>query len=115
VESGFRPDFILWLLRAEQQTIVFLDPKGLRNFTDTFNNPKVQLARGIKALEKNLNRPDIRLESYLLSQTPRNGLRWPSPTDLTRPAKTAEYLDHHILLAKDEPATYIQTLIEQLR
>src|SRR5262249_22613445 len=39
-ESGFRPDFILWLLREAQQTIVFIDPKGLRNFTDNFNNPK---------------------------------------------------------------------------
>ena len=115
VESGFRPDFMLWLLREQQQTIVFLDPKGLRNFTDTFNNPKVQLARGIKELEKNLNRPGIRLESYLISQTPRNGLRWPSPTDPTQPAKAAEYRDHHILLAKDEPTTYIQTLMAQLQ
>jgi len=113
-ESGFRPDFILWLLRQDQQTIAFLDPKGLRNFTDTFNNPKVQIARGIKELEKNLKRDDIRLESYLISQTPRHQLRWPSPSDPTRQAKAAEYLAHHILLAKDEPDHYIQTLIERL-
>lgn len=50
-ESGFRPDFILWLLRGDQQTIVFLDPKGLRNFTDCFNNEKVKLARKIKDLD----------------------------------------------------------------
>lgn len=115
VESGFRPDFILWLLREQQQTIVFLDPKGLRNFTDTFNNPKVQLARGIKELEKKLNRPEIRLESYLISQTLRNKLRWLSPTAPARDANAAEYLEHHILLAQDEPMTYIQTLIEQLQ
>ena len=27
-ESGFRPDFILWLLHEDRQTIAFLDPKG---------------------------------------------------------------------------------------
>ena len=47
-ESGFRPDFILWLLKDDYQTICFLDPKGLRNFTDNFNNPKIQLAGRIK-------------------------------------------------------------------
>lgn len=99
----------------DQQTIAFLDPKGLRNFTDTFNNPKVQIARGIKDLEKNLKRDDIRLESYLISQTPRNQLRWPSPSDPTRQAQAAEYLAHHILLAKDEPDHYIQTLLERLQ
>lgn len=114
-ESGFRHDFILWLVGKKRQTIVFLDPKGLRNFTDTFNNPKIQLARSIKELEKNLNRDDIRLESYLISQTLRNQLRWPSPSNGTRDARPEEYLEHHILLAKDDPNGYIQTLIERVQ
>ncbi len=113
-ETGFRPDFILWLLNRKRQTIAFIDPKGLRNFTDTFNNPKVQLARKIKQLEKDLERDDIRLESYLISQTFRNNLRWPSPRDTTRQATAAEYAEHHILCAKDEPDTYIRELITAL-
>ena len=78
VESGFRPDFVLWLLTDDHQTIGFIDPKGLRNFTDNFNNPKVQFFRRIKKLEADLKRPEIRLESFLLSQTQRHDLRWPS-------------------------------------
>lgn len=113
-ESGFRPDFILWLLGAGRQTIVFLDPKGLRNFTDNFQNPKVQLARAIKVLEKNLQRPEIRLESFLISQTNRHQLRWPGPNDSAREATPKEYKEQHIFLAKDEPETYIQDLLSGL-
>lgn len=113
-ESGFRPDFILWLVHEDQQTIAFLDPKGLRNFTDNFRNPKVQLARKIKELELQLKRNDIRLESFLISQTYRNQLRWQSPGDVTQEATVAEYKEHHILLAKDEPTTYVNDLILSL-
>ena len=114
-ESGFRPDFILWLLHKDRQTIAFLDPKGLRNFTDAFNNPKIQLAPRIKDLEKNLKRADIRLESYLISQTYRHQLRWPSPHDPKRDASAGEYQEHHILCAKDEPDTYVRDLITSLQ
>lgn len=54
-ESGFRPDFILWLSREDRQSIAFLDPKGLRNFTDNFNNPKIQLCRRVKELISELS------------------------------------------------------------
>jgi len=113
-ESGFRPDFILWLLKDEHQTICFLDPKGLRNFTDNFNNPKIQLARRIKELESNLKRTDIQLESFLISQTFRHQLRWPSPSDTNRDATPEDCSRHHILCAKDEPDTYVPTLLGNL-
>ncbi|MBI5815432.1 MAG: DEAD/DEAH box helicase family protein [Nitrospinae bacterium] len=109
-ESGFRPDFILWLLRGNHQTIAFIDPKGLRNFTDNFNNPKIRLSQKIKELEKNLKRSDIRLESYLISQTHRHDLRWPSPNDGRRQATAEEYKAHHIFFAKDDPGKYIEEL-----
>ena len=95
-KAGFRPDFILWLVRDSHQTIAFLDPKGMRNFTDTFNNPKVQFFRRIKELEKLLKRDEIRLESFLLSQTYRDELR---------------YRSHHILCAKDDSYTHVKDLI----
>ena len=113
-ESGFRPDFILWLLKDEHQTICFLDPKGLRNFTDNFSNPKIRLARRIKELESNLKRADIQLESFLISQTFRHHLRWPSPSDTNRDANAEDFSQHHILCAKDEPDTYVRTLLDNL-
>lgn len=114
-ESGFRPDFILWLLQEKQQTIVFIDPKGLRNFTDNFNNPKVQLFRRVKDLQANLKREDIRLESFLISQTHRNDLRWPSPSAPDQRARAPEYRSCHILCAKDDPDTYVRDLFAMLQ
>jgi hypothetical protein len=114
MESGFRPDFILWLLWEQQQTIAFIDPKGLRNFTDNFNNPKVQLFRRIKDLQTTLKREDIRLESFLIAQTHRNELRWPSPSAPDQRASASEYRGHHILCAKDDPDTYVRDLFTVL-
>ena len=35
-EAGnFHPDFILWLLTAGQQEVIFVDPKGIRNLRGT--------------------------------------------------------------------------------
>ncbi len=117
-EAGFRPDFILWLLTEDQpvkQRIAFIDPKGLRNFTDTFNNPKVRFSRRIKELQVHLKRSDITLESFLISQTYRHDLRWPSPMDPNRQADASAYRDHHILCAKDDPGTYVRELIGRLQ
>jgi len=113
--SEFRPDFVLWLLNENRQTIAFIDPKGLRNFTDNCINPKVQFFRRIKEKEKDLKRGDIRLESYLISQTYRNQLRWPSPRNSKQQATSDDYRAHHILCAKDEPATYVSDLILSLQ
>jgi hypothetical protein len=116
-EAGFRPDFILWLLaegKPVTQTIAFLDPKGLRNFTDNFNNPKVQFFKRIKDLQLHLKREDIRLESYLISQTYRHDLRWPNPADPKKQADASTYGAHHILSAKDDPSTYVHDLVKNL-
>ena len=117
-EAGFRPDFILWVLNEDQrvkQRIAFIDPKGLRNFTDAFNNPKVQFFRRIKELQILLKREDIKLESFLISQTYRNDLRWPSQADPKRHADADEYRANHILSAKDDPAAYVRDLIRLLQ
>lgn len=113
-ESGFRPDFILWLLKDGHQTIAFIDPKGMGRFTDNFSNPKVQFARKIKQLESELKRNDIRLESFLLSQTHRHDLRWPKPGESGVQATVEDYRHHHVLFAVDNPPEYVRELISAL-
>lgn len=111
-QSGFRPDFVLWLLNGDMQVIVFLDPKGLVHLSGEFRNDKVQFARVVKEWEQGkLKRDDIRLESFIISQTSRSKLNWGSPTDSKKPASAADYHEHHILLAIDEPDVYIERLI----
>jgi len=63
---GFYPDFIMWLRKGNKQTLVFVDPKGIRN-TGNFNDEKIQLHKNIKEIEAAINVPELRLESYILS------------------------------------------------
>jgi hypothetical protein len=60
---GYYPDFIMWRRKKDKQTIVFIDPKGIRNLEDD----KVQLHKNIKELEKTIGKKDIRLESFIIS------------------------------------------------
>lgn len=113
-ESGFRPDFVLWLLKGSQQTIAFIDPKGMRNFTDNFNNPKVQFAKKIKQLQADLKRDDICLESFLLSQTHRHDLRWPKPGETGKQATVDDYRQYHILFTVENPPEYVRELVSAL-
>jgi hypothetical protein len=114
-ERSFRPDFILWLVNGDSQTIAFLDPKGMRNLTDNFSNPKVRMARVIKDLERDIPKTaNVRLESYLISQTHRDKLRWPSVDGSGLDARLEEYRANHILMAKDEPEDYVAQLLAEL-
>jgi len=78
------------------------------------NPQKVQLFCRIKDLQAALKRSDIRLESFLISQTYRNDLRWPSPSVSDQQARASEYRDHHILCAKDDPDAYVRDLMFQV-
>lgn len=62
-----------------------------------------------------LKREGIRLESFLISQTYRHDLRWPSPADPKKQADATAYRAHHILCAKDDPNTYVRELVASLQ
>ncbi|MDP2180996.1 MAG: DEAD/DEAH box helicase family protein [Actinomycetota bacterium] len=68
-EAGnFHPDFILWLIDGEQQHVVFVDPKGVRNVP--VSDPKVRFHESVKRIEERLGDPDISLHSFIVSNTP---------------------------------------------
>jgi hypothetical protein len=75
-EGGrFFPDFILWLIDADLQHILFVDPKGLEvGSGDIDADPKVSFCQNIKSYEETLNqranRDDVRLHAFILSTTP---------------------------------------------
>jgi hypothetical protein len=41
ITSGFYPDFIIWLKKGNEQHMIFLDPKGIRNI-DNFDDDKIK-------------------------------------------------------------------------
>ena len=68
--KGFYPDFILWIVKEDQQIIDFIDPKGLV-FVDK-NDEKLKLYEDIKNIESTLNQStglNVKLNSFILSIT----------------------------------------------
>ena len=73
-EAGnFHPDFILWLLAGDQQQVIFVDPKGIRNLGPT--DPKIQFYETIKEIEQRLANADVHLHSFIISNTPSFAMR----------------------------------------
>ena len=82
--KGFYPDFILWIVKKDQQIIDFIDPKGLV-FVDK-NDEKLKLYEDIKNIESDLNQStglNVILNSFILSITEFNQLfkNWGVPKE----------------------------------
>ncbi|MBM7581854.1 superfamily II DNA or RNA helicase [Caldicoprobacter guelmensis] len=105
--ARFYPDFIMWLKKGERQTIVFIDPKGLEH-DKSLDNEKILFAGGcldnsddivtIKTIERKINNPKIRLESFILSITPYREL----VEGLAKKPSKDDYERHHVLFLDDE-------------
>jgi len=73
-EGGFYPDFLLWIVEGQRQTLAFVDPKGLRN-VEGLTDPKVKLHHNIRELESELGQ-EVQLRSFLVSNTSRADIHW---------------------------------------
>jgi len=96
--SGFYPDFIVWIREGDNQTIAFIDPKGIR-MKGNFNDEKIELHRVIKDIEKKLNNPKVRLESFILSVSRYHDIK---ETFEDGKRKKEEFEEHHVLFMEDE-------------
>ncbi len=104
-EAGnFHPDFILWLIAAGRQHVVFVDPKGIRNLGPS--DPKISFYQTVKEIEKRLSEPSVRLESFIVSNTPSHTMKM-----LWRMEKE-EMAKRHILFQEEDKATYVRKLLE---
>lgn len=103
--SGFYPDFIMWVRKGNEQTIVFIDPKGIRN-SGNFNDEKIQLHKNIKEIEKKIKAPKLRFESFILSVSKYKdiGSLWQRPKQ--------EFEENHILFMED--SDFIKKLFQKL-
>jgi hypothetical protein len=106
-EAGnFHPDFILWLLVSDEQHVIFVDPKGIRNLGPT--DPKIQFYQTIKEIEQRLGDTNVHLESFIVSNTPSHTMRmlW----GMEKSALTAR----HILFQEEDAGTYVRTMLERV-
>lgn len=75
-EAGnFYPDFILWLLHAGKQYVTFVDPKGLLHVNGA-DDPKIRFYKTIKETEEELGDPDVVLNSFIISPTAHEQVKW---------------------------------------
>ncbi len=95
--SKFYPDFIMWIKQEKKQIIVFVDPKGLEH-TKGLNDEKIKFKDDIKQIEEKLGDNNIKLESFILSQTSYNDLITGSDP---YPSKE-EFMENHVLFLEDE-------------
>lgn len=69
VDSGFYPDFILWIVKENHQYVTFIDPHGLVH-ARSFIDDKVTLFKTLKQdIQNELGDADLTLDSYILSPT----------------------------------------------
>lgn len=103
--SGYYPDFILWRKKRDKQSLVFIDPKGIRHVEDE----KVQLCKTIKDLEKTINKKDLTLESFVLSVSKYDDIK----KTYAYTSKDKEDLEKdHVLFIKDDEEKAIEKLFE---
>jgi hypothetical protein len=106
-EAGnFYPDFILWLLVGPQQHVIFVDPKGIRNLGPT--DPKVQFHHTIKEIEQRLGDASVRLQSFIVSNTPSHKMKMLWRMD--KSTMTAR----HILFQEEDKDTYVRMMLESV-
>jgi hypothetical protein len=104
-EAGnFHPDFILWLVEGAGQHVVFVDPKGIRNLGPT--DPKIRFHETIKEIERRLGDASVRLESFIVSNTPSATMRrqWGM--------EKAEMQERHIVFQEEDSETYVGSMLE---
>ncbi|MFH1011368.1 MAG: DEAD/DEAH box helicase, partial [bacterium] len=104
-EAGnFHPDFILWLLAGNQQQVIFVDPKGIRNLGPS--DPKIQFYETVKEIEQRLANADVHLHSFIISNTPSFAMRM-----LWRMEKE-EMQKRHILFQEEDRESYIRSMLD---
>lgn len=107
-EAGnFHPDFILWLLAEGKQHVIFVDPKGIRNLGPT--DPKIQFHETIKEIERRLCDATMRLESFIVSNTPSTTMQMLWNMD------KVEMQQKHIVFQEEDKGSYVKSIIEVAR
>jgi hypothetical protein len=106
-EAGnFYPDFILWLLKDDEQYVTFVDPKGIRNLRGP-DDPKIGFHQTIKDVESQLGDPAVTLNSFILANTPYAEVsHWLDSKDA--------FKERHVLFQVDDRDTYVETMLHMI-
>lgn len=113
--TGFFPDFILWIKDATGQRIVFIEPHGMLNAPSYEQDEKAKLHERLPEFAEKISqrseRANIALDSFIISRTPHAKL-WDRYGDV--PWDVRQYAQAHILFFPEENGEYgyIRTIME---
>ena len=109
--NGFYPDFIVWLVKGDEQYVGFIDPKGLRQL-DGFNNPKIEFRKTIKEkIEPRVHESDTKmhLSSFILSATPyQQVIHWRDQDGID------DFNKHNVYFLDNQKDSYIRKILEKI-
>lgn len=110
-DTGFYPDFILWVTEGDKQRLVFIEPHGMRLESHPDTNPKVNLHLKLKVQEaearKKSKLPTLSLDAFIISATPfddlhrQHGIMW----------NRLKYAESHIFFGDEEDKGHIRGII----
>jgi len=112
-ESGFYPDFILWVTERYKQRLVFIEPHGMLNEDHPDKNAKIDLHKKLQtqlpdARKKSKNK-NLLLDSFIISATPFDDLRKRHGAEWDK----AKYATAHILFfGEGDDRAYLETIIK---
>lgn len=99
VESGFYPDFIMWIIKDGKQYISFIDPHGMGR--ESIESSKVQIFNQVKELETKLADKNVVLNSFILSPT--------AIQNIVEKHTKEMWNENHVLFMQDE---YVKEMVE---
>ena len=109
-DSGFYPDFILWVTRRHGNTW-FVEPHGMLNEEHPDTNAKIGLHKKLRAqlaaARKKSRNKNLALDSFIISQTPydelrkRHGFVW----------GRAKYAEAHVLFGDEPNHAHIESIV----
>ena len=102
--SRFYPDFMLWILDGKRERLVFVDPKGLQNFStaDSHKSDIWKYLHEISAASE-FQKKKFQMDSFLVSVTPYDEI---GPAPGGEKSSKAKMQEKHILFLEDlTPAT----------
>ena len=108
--GNFYPDFILWVVDGDKQSINFVDPHGLVH-SDGLSDPKIMFSSVIKEKEAKLidQDPNIEMNSFIVSVTPyeliaRGGVK----------GTKQEFEESNVLFQIDDKTEYISKMFDKI-
>lgn len=115
-ESGFYPDFILWIKSGDAQRIVFIEPHGMMNAKPYARDEKAQLHERLPDLARSLTLPQhvssVTLDSFIVSATPFRELQ---PQYQDGQWTRGQFAEKHILFQEDRGTSELDYIAVMLQ